>query len=929
MRSSFLWIVLTALALLTAAHAEPADLPGVLQGIIVDGETGETLIGVNVQLSGTARGSSTDLDGVFRVTNIPAGTYDVVATALGYARVTVRNVQISNGKTEVLNLKMTSEAVGISEILVEATQVDNTEASLLSIQKKAAAVSDGISAEQIRKSTDSDASGAVKRVTGVTIVGDKYVYVRGMGERYNNTRLNGAAIASPEPLKRTVPFDIIPANLLDNVIVSKTATPDQPGDFAGGSVQLNTREFPDKLIFTVSATNGYNSQTSLKGFNSYAGGNKDWLAIDDGTRAIPGYLSRGGWLGDPAREKSAAQSFKNYSFGPAKTSAPLNGSRSLSFGNQSEVLGRPLGYLVSLNYADSYSRRTGEQNDYTLQQQSDGTSRYDIRQNMVVDRSVHSVNWGGILDLNSRINANHKLSLKSLYTRSADDEVRIANGTVETNVYRNYRLTWTERSLLTSQLKGEHELPAVLDSRLEWTGAYSRGTFDQPDRRDLSYAQDQGSGEYRVLFSGASGIRRFASMRDDVYEGMLDWTVPLDKFGAQNSKLKIGGLYRTMDRAFPTSTYYFMETTDPSQPQMDHTLPPEALFSDANIRNNFRLDVQHNNLDSYNADMKVAAGYLMGDLMLGTRWRLIGGLRVEDTDQHYKTFPYPGSTEADFSEGGPKHTDVLPSLNITYKVNDRVNLRAAASQTIANPDYAEIVPSIDQEFIQGREREGNPKIKHTQITNVDLRADYYPSVGENVSFGLFFKDLRDPIEWVLTSSGNAQLTTRPENFARAKNLGAELEFRKSLAFLAPKAGEWISFFSLIGNAALISSNVKLTNGGQNVLTNKSRPLIEQSRYVVNGTLAFDQPVWGTGVRLGYNTFGKRISAVGAVGLDDTYEMPFDKLDLSVNQRLSAHWAVKAQATNLLNSTVEFKSRSYIVQKYRIGRTLSAGFSYSL
>ncbi|RPH93616.1 TonB-dependent receptor, partial [candidate division KSB1 bacterium] len=566
---------------------------------------------------------------------------------------------------------------------------------------------------------------------------------------------------------------------------------------------------------------------------------------------------------------------------------------------------------------------------YTLQQQSDGTSRYDMRQDLQVDRSVHSVGWGGILDLNLRLEANHKLSLKSLYTRSADDEARVANGTIETITYRNYRLTWTERSLLTSQMKGAHDLPELWGSRIEWTGAYSRGGYDQPDRRDLSYVLDQGSEIYQVLFYGASGIRRYAKMRDDVYEGMLDWTLPLDMLKAPSSRIKFGAAYRSLDRAFPTNIFYFMDVTDPDLPQMDRSLPPEAIFSEESVRRNFRLDIQRNNLDSYNADMTAAAAYAMGDMLLGNRWRVIGGVRVEDTDQHYETFPYLGSTSAEISKGGPKHTDILPSLNVTYKAGEKLNIRAAASMTIANPDYAEIVPTTDAEFIQGRERQGNPEIKHSKITNLDLRSDYYPSVGENLSFGMFYKDIRDPIEWVLTNGGSAQLTTIPENFARAHNLGVELEFRKSLAMLVPRVGNWISCFSLIGNVSLVSSRVDLTGEGQYVLTNEHRPLIEQSPYVVNGTLAFDQPKWGSSVRLMYNTFGKRISAVGALGLDDTYEMPFDKLDLTCMQKLDSHWLVKVQGTNLLNSSVEYQSRGYIIQKYKLGRTLSMGFSYTL
>jgi hypothetical protein len=909
-----------------SAFAQPT---GSMEGMIVDTQIGDPIIGANVMLQGTSLGASTNLDGTYRIPNIPAGNYVVIVSCMGYTKLTVNNTAIDSGRVLTLNLHMREEALNLQEVVIEAKEVNNTEASLLTIQKRAPVVSDGISLAQIKKSPDSDASAAVKRITGVTVVGNKYVYVRGMGERYNNTRLNGIAIASPEPLKRTVPFDIIPTNLLDNVIVTKTATPDQPGDFSGGSVQLNTREFPEKLSFSASASSSYNSESSFKDFYSYAGGNKDWLAMDDGTRSIPDFVANGGWLGNAAAEKQAVKSFNNYTFSPTKSSAPLNGTRSLSLGNQTEWFGKPLGYLVSLNYSDNYARQIGEQNDYTLQQQQDGSTRYDVRQNLMVDRSIYTVSWGGIMDLNTRFNNNNKLSLKTLYTRSADNESRIANGVIEDIIYKNYRLTWTERSILSTQLKGAHEFSSLGGSRLEWTSAYSRSSFDQPDRRELSYDWSESNQAYQVRFGGASGIRRFANMKDNVYEEVLDWTLPLDKLKLSNSKIKFGGLYRYLDRSFPTKIYYFQEHTTPDQPQLDATLPPDAIFTSDNLDRYFFLDANQVSLDSYDAQMSVKAGYLMGDVLLGNKWRVIGGVRVEDTDQHYKSYPYEGSISATFSEGGPKHTDVLPSLNLTYKLNDKINLRAAGSMTIANPDYAEIVPTTDQEFIQGRERTGNPKIKHSKILNFDLRSEYYPSVGENLSAGVFYKDIKDPIEWVLTTAGATQIATMPENFAHAHNLGAELEFRKSFDMLASKLGTWASYFSLLGNLTYVSSDVKLTNEGQNVLTNKSRPLIEQSRYVVNTTLAFDHPRWGSSIRLLYNTFGKRISAVGALGLDDTYEMPFDKLDLSLNQRLDSRWSLKFQGTNLLNSSVEFRSRTYLVQKYSIGRTYTLGVAYSI
>jgi TonB-dependent receptor len=416
-------------------------------------------------------------------------------------------------------------------------------------------------------------------------------------------------------------------------------------------------------------------------------------------------------------------------------------------------------------------------------------------------------------------------------------------------------------------------------------------------------------------------------MRDDVTEGTLDWTVPLNNHEGKSSRLKFGGLYRNTSRHFPTRTFYMGYQTQPGEPQLDLSQPPDGIFSAYNVEHYFHLDELTTPLDSYNATMKSAAGYAMGDVVVGQRWRFAGGVRVENTDQHYKTFPYRGSTEGDVSEGGPKHTDVLPSLNVTYKLSERWNLRAAASRTIANPDYAEIVPSEDSEYFEGAVRHGNPKIKHSKISNFDLRSDFYPSIGENLSFGLFFKDIQDPIEWVITGGGS-QPEMNPENFARVHNLGAELEFRKTLKALAPKVGDWISLFSVSGNLALVSSNVKLTGDGLIFLTNTERPMMEQSKYVANATLGFDHPK-GTSARLLFNTFGKRISAVGAQGLDDTYEMPFDKLDLSCSQRVDSHWGVKLSGSNLLDSSVEYKSGNHPVQKYKLGRTFSAGISYAI
>ena len=934
-RFALFWSSMLALALAVGAQET-----GTVLGLVVDAETGESMLGVSVMLEGTTMGAASDLDGTYRIRNVAAGTYTLVANYIGYSRISITGVAVTAGQETVLNFQMNSEALELGEVVIESRLMNNTEASLLSIQKKAPALSDGISAEQIKRSPDSDAADAVKRVTGITVVGDKYVFVRGMGERYNNTRLNGTTIASPEPLKRTVPFDIISANLLDNIVVSKTATPDQPADFGGGSVQLTTKEFPEKLTFQISTTSAYNDQSSFRDFNTYSGGNRDWIGVDDDARAIPDRVlamtADSLWQTNTPLRRELAKEFSN-TWEPRRKSAPMNVSRNVSVGNQTAMLGKPLGYLLSLTYSDSYHRRQERQFAYTARTDPAEGIVVEPYEDYNVDRSTRSVTWGGILDLNTKLSPTHKLSLKSMYNRSADDEVRITQGFGgDGELFRNYRLAWTERSLLTSQLKGSHEIGPPLNSRVEWTGSYSKATYDQPDRRDVAYIfnDDEAVNAWEFWASTTSGYRRFAEMDDDVVEGQADWSIPLKLFGDPSSKLKFGGLVRHMDRQFPTRKFQMRYDREPGTDAMTFTLPPEVIYSPESIEKYFVLSEITSTLDSYEATMDVTAGYLMADILFGRRWRAVGGVRVEQTNQHFRTFPYPGSTSPDNIEGGPEHTDVLPSLNLTYKVSEKMNLRAAGSGTIANPDYAEIVPTEDNDYFDGGAKWGNPNVKYTRILNGDLRAELYPSPGENLSVGLFVKEIKDPIEHILVPNG-ASVILRPDNLVDATNIGGEIEFRKSFDFLAGRVGDWSQYFSVIGNVTLISSEVKLKGQAysienpQGALTSSKRPMMGQSDYVINGTVAFDQPRWGTSVRLLFNTFGERISRVGGYGIPDTYEQPFARLDLAYNQRLSAYWSVKFQAVNILNPEVKYLTGQEPLATYKLGRTIAAGITYSL
>lgn len=892
-----------------------------IRGKVTDAETGEGLPGVTIVLVELNAGAKSDVDGYYQLRSIPAGGYSLRVSMIGYAQQIVNDIDVQPDKQKTVNITMESVAILQKEIEVEARKVYNTESALINIQRNSSAISDGISDEQIKKSPDRDAGGAVKRIAGVTVVGDKYVFVRGLGERYNNTRLNGLSIASPEPLKRTVPFDIIPSNFLQNVIVSKSFTPDQPGDFAGGSIQLKTNDFPDNRLISASVSQSFNSLTSLKNFYTYQGGSTDEFAFDDGTRKLPSLVKNVtghnyDWMTNDTLQRDLAMSFKDV-WTPRLTNAPLNGNQSISIGDQFNIGEMPFGYLVSINHGSNFQRKQEQQSIYTGNGEK---ARFDV------DQSIASYSLGGLLDLSMKVTTSSKIGLKTFYSRSADDVVRTYQGFNfdENSAYRGYRLQWTERALLSNQLLGVHELP-FLNSRLEWNGAYSQATFYQPDRRDVVFAQADTT--WHVLIVNDSPFRRYGNMQDYSREGSLDWTIPLTLLSS-GSKLKTGGAYRYMNRNFETRKFYFENVRQPGQPYIDYSLPPDEVFSARNIYDQFRLKEVTTALDPYRAHMAVTAGYVMADANLGNLWRLVGGVRVERTVQKYQTYSIAGTTASSTASGGPEHTDVLPSLGATYRISPEMNLRASISRTIANPDYAELIPTSDQDYYNTASKEGNPNLNYTKISNYDLHWDWYTGMGETVGAGTFYKKIVDPIELVQVNA--SEIVVRPDNFGTVDNYGFELEFRKSLEPLSRYTGNWIRDFSIIGNYAYISSNIKLDNRPSSaILTSKKRPMMGQSPYVINGTLSYEQHDWGSNVRVLFNTFGKRLVQVGSYGAADTYEESSDKLDVYFDQKLGANFIMKLQASNILDPVIRQTAGGKNFNNYKAGKTYGLSVSYVL
>lgn len=732
--------------------SQPVKL-GSLSGKIIDSETGEPIPGVSVMVVGTTTGSTSDIDGYYKIDRIPPGTYTIIARMMGFANVTVKEVEVKEGERNILDLVLTPEAIQMEGVVTKAKRIESTVAGLRSSQKKSPAISSGISAEEIKTSAGSKASDVLKRITGLTVMSNKYVFVRGLSERYSNTQLNSSALSSPEPDKRVVPFDIFPSNLLDNIVVTKSFLPSLPGDFAGGSIRLTTKEFAQKKV-KFSTSLGYNSKTTFKDFYTYEGGGLDVLGFDDGKRALPAIIREasktqevieGGQFsgGFSAEEiENFGESFSNI-WSPQVVRTPLDQSYSFFAGNEVDFLKRPLGMIVSLTYKNDYSYHE-EERFYYIQGAEGLEPRLHFEDFKVSNMNVQ---WGSILNLNYKLTPFHKIGIKSTFTQTADDEI------VSYGMYPNRdhnldekatRLRWIERSVLSTEVTGNHKI-SFLDSKINWKTNYSFARRDEPDRRDILYESEIGADNYRLADESNSGSRFFSYLNDHVLDFGLDFEIPFKQWFSLPSKFKMGGNFIYKKRNIDSRRFRF-------KPQDFHEVDiyqdPEEIFVPGNIgEDGFQLEEDTRPTDNYKAKQLISAGYAMIDMPLFLKLRFIGGVRIENSDQRVTTFEL-FNPDADPVIGEISTTDFLPSLNFTYKLMADMNLRLGVSQTVSGPSFREL-SKFEFTDIGGHAVYGNPALQRTSIQNYDCRWEWYPGIAEYVSLAVFYKRFTNPNSFTL------------------------------------------------------------------------------------------------------------------------------------------------------------------------------------
>jgi outer membrane receptor protein involved in Fe transport len=889
---------------------------GTIAGEVLDGATGQPVAAAVVSAGGirTVAGDT----GKFQMELAP-GTYRLVLQAPKYLETAVEDVVVRAGQsTPLTTLLALSSNVTTVEVKASVAPVMATAESMLQERKLAAAVSDSVSAEEIRQSVASDAAGVLQKVTGVSVVDSGFVFVRGLGERYSSTMLDNAVIPTTEPEKRVVPLDLFPARLIESIRVVKSYTPDLPGEFSGGVVQLSTVDFPKEKVLKFSATTGYNTVTTGKRLLSFRGGSADAFGFDRGSRSLPSLipsdkrLIQGSYTA--AELQQFGQSFSNNWQPTANYSMRPEQSYSVVGGN---TFGR-IGIVGALTFSNKPQNQFETQR--YIRQGSTGPLIFTNYENF--NSGNESARLGGVLNVAFKLTDNHKLVFRNTLTRDTDKEAREFTGYDGSNdgTLFSQRLRWVERGLLSNSVEGTHMFPSAGNSQIRWQFTTSSSSRNEPDMREVIRGQLD-DGRFIYLGLSSSGQRFFSDLNDRIYEPQAEFSKPLYK-GPLTGMFTVGfrGTFRNRD--FQARRFRFL-------PRQTSTLnlfaPSNELFSASNIRpNGFQILEFTRATDRYDATMDIFAGYAMADFNIGPRWRFVTGVRIEDAAINVNTLD-PLVPNAQAQTASLVNRDPMPSATVIYSLTPRMNLRGGYAQTVSRPDFRELSPFDFNNVYGGFVTQGNPNLMRATIKNSDLRWEWFPGGNQLIAASVFLKDFKDPIEVTILPSNDLRQTY--VNAKGARNVGFEFETRTPMS----RFGRRLREFGVQANFTFVDSTIDIRQSDAVLLTSASRPLLGQSRFIFNVITEWKRPKWRSDAHFDVNYVGRRISDVGTFGVPDIYQEAITSLDFSYQYHVdeTGKYALKFTAENLADNHYHWTQGPFTQRSFRLGRTFSAGLTVSV
>lgn len=899
-----------------------AQSVGIVTGKVTDKVTGQPVIGAVVKITNASKATSTDVDGRFVINGLAAQDYTIEVAYIGYSTKRVTGVSVIASQTTTVDVSIEEQGEQLEQIVVTATFRQESVNSLYSKQKTSLNSSDGISADQIKRSPDRNTSEVLKRVSGTSVQDNKFIIVRGLSDRYNATLLNNAILPSSEPDRKAFSFDIIPSNMVDNIIINKTASADLPGDFSGGVVQVITKDIPTENYISLSVGSGFNSQSTFKDFNL---GKKDFVenfGYIGSERQLPeGIVATSNYQILSDRQKIASGKLFANSFMVNNSKALPNQAYQLSAGLRKRFKNdATLGMILSLNYRNSETITSGTRADYTQ----------EVREFLFKDNTYKfSSSMGGLANI-AYTKGSNKIAFKNIYNVTLDNSYLEREGDIIIDKIRRrgYSFDLVSKSLLNSQLDGEHKLN-FKDIKVNWNLGYSYSDRLQPDLKSVNYDLKEGETVYQAVVPNGTAARTdasrfFSDLFEDSFNGGLNLTLPVELF-KEKGNIRIGASKQYKVRDFGARKFgYIRSFATGTFNQGLLSLPVDQIFASDNLNDNgFILDEGTEPTDRYDATSDLNAAYLMLETRIANKLRVSLGARIEDSYQEINTSDISGNRLKVTNQ----FTDVLPSLNTVLNISDKQNLRFSISNTVTRPELRELSNFGFFDYISKRILIGNPDLKRSQNTNVDLKYEVFPGGGQILSISGYYKYFKNPIEQVVSSGSVRNVTF--QNAESATTYGLEIEGRKNLGFIKPE-----SFFSnLTGyvNASLIFSTVNL-NGLISEITN--RALQGQSPYLINAGLLYNEPKTNLSFNLLYNRIGERIAEVGYQGYADVYEKGRNMIDFQVSKKiLKTKGELRLNLSDILNERIIFYQNNNAAKTYQesdnIMNTARTGFGASL
>ena len=925
---------------------------GKITGKVMSSKTGEMLIGATVSVDGTKKFVQSDQNGFFSISGLQPGAYKITCSYVSYTTKTTSPIKVVAG--DVVNQDIIMDKKGdMSAVVIKGSgglsRPKESVNSLLIAQKNSASVSDGISAEAIKRTPDKNTSDILKRVSGASIQDDKFVIVRGLNDRYNAAFLNGAPLPSTEADRKAFSFDIFPANMLDNLIINKTATPDMPAEFAGGSIFINTKDIVAKDFQSYTIGAGWNSITTFRDHRTYFGGRTDFLGYDDGTRALPKNIPSSFDFPKPAfQQPDLARNWRN-EWGTHMNQAFLNLNMQYVNGRNFQRKEKDFfGSLIALTYSRNYNTTDGVNKKHVAHVDLSDTSGLESN----LTQSIYNINvlLGGLANFSLKLNNNNSFSFKNILSINSEDKVIRTEGfnnLQEGNdaFYRKATTMWyTSSKMLSSQLLGDHYLPQS-KIKINWLAGYSQIKRDVPDMRNMIYLSVPKSEDSlpRVPYAA---IARGTTQVDNggfIYYSTVKENATIFKIDAQRNfnltkdittNIKIGAYIQQRDRDYKQRYLGMVQESNLAVFNRNLLyLPEEKIFDKHNIgAGKFILNEDVSYFNNYTAKTKLNAAYLMLDQRFWGLVRLIYGYRIE---QFNMTLNLPNGPGTEFVVDR-KVTDLLPSANVVYSIDKKQNLRLCFSKTVNRPEFRELAFAKFYNFATRYNFSGDTALKRALIDNYDVRYEIYPGKGQMLTLSAFYKKFTDPIEQGTSAQSQGEAVTY--NAISAENKGLEIEFRTLIgSYFKSSDKSILQNLTLFANASFIKSVVDARSAGVDNTQKRDRPLQGQSPYCFNAGLTYQNNDNGWSSTLSSNRVGQRILLVGNENEANVWENGKTMIDFQVaktieKKNLELKFTIKdllAQKINFFEDTNQNNKYDKGVDFIRWNRSFGQSVAFNL